>query len=49
MAATFALTVGLTNYSYLPLPIMDALFGPESRARRPCEVKAESGKRKADG
>ncbi len=29
---TFALTVGLTNYSYLPLPIMDALFGPEARA-----------------
>ncbi|HWA27605.1 MAG TPA: AEC family transporter [Lacunisphaera sp.] len=29
---TFALTVGLTNYGYLPLPIMDALFGAESRA-----------------
>ncbi len=29
---TFALTVGLTNYGYLPLPIMDAMFGPESRA-----------------
>lgn len=29
---TFALTVGLTNYGYLPLPLMDALFGPESRA-----------------
>jgi malate permease and related proteins len=29
---TFALTVGLTNYSYLPLPLMDAMFGPESRA-----------------
>lgn len=29
---TFALAVGMTNYGYLPLPIMDALFGPESRA-----------------
>jgi predicted permease len=29
---TFALAVGLTNYGYLPLPIMDAVFGPESRA-----------------
>lgn len=29
---TFALTVGLTNYGYLPLPILDALFGPDSRA-----------------
>ena len=29
---TFALGVGLTNYGYLPLPIMDALFGPASRA-----------------
>jgi predicted permease len=29
---TFALAVGLTNYSYLPLPLMDAMFGPESRA-----------------
>ena len=29
---TFALTVGLTNYGYLPLPLMDAMFGPESRA-----------------
>jgi predicted permease len=29
---TFALAVGLTNYGYLPLPLMDALFGPESRA-----------------
>jgi hypothetical protein len=29
---TFALTVGLTNYSYLPLPLLDAMFGPESRA-----------------
>lgn len=24
--------MGLTNYGYLPLPIMDALFGPASRA-----------------
>jgi predicted permease len=29
---TFALTVGLTNYGYLPLPLMDAMFGAESRA-----------------
>ena len=29
---TFALAVGLTNYGYLPLPLMDTLFGPESRA-----------------
>ncbi len=29
---TFALAVGLTNYAYLPIPIMDAMFGPESRA-----------------
>ena len=29
---TFALAVGLSNYSYLPLPLMDAMFGPESRA-----------------
>jgi len=29
---TFALAVGLTNYGYLPLPLMDALFGSESRA-----------------
>jgi len=29
---TFALAVGLTNYGYLPLPLMDMLFGPESRA-----------------
>lgn len=29
---TFALAVGLTNYGYLPLPIMDEVFGPESRA-----------------
>lgn len=29
---TFALAVGLTNYGYLPLPIMDAVFGLESRA-----------------
>jgi len=29
---TFALAVGLNNYAYLPLPLMDALFGPESRA-----------------
>lgn len=28
---TFALAVGLTNYGYLPLPLMDALFGPDSR------------------
>lgn len=29
---TFALAVALTNYGYLPLPLMDAMFGPESRA-----------------
>jgi len=29
---TFALAVGLTNYGYLPIPIMDAMFGPQSRA-----------------
>jgi predicted permease len=29
---TFALAVGLTNYGYLPLPIMDAVFGTGSRA-----------------
>lgn len=29
---TFALAVGLTNYGYLPLPLMDAMFGLESRA-----------------
>ena len=29
---TFALAVGLTNYGYLPLPLMDTLFGPDSRA-----------------
>jgi len=29
---TFALAVALPNYGYLPLPLMDALFGPESRA-----------------
>lgn len=29
---TFALAVGLTNYGYLPLPLMDVLFGPASRA-----------------
>ena len=28
---TFALTVGLTNFGYLPLPIMEAIWGPESR------------------
>lgn len=28
---TFALTTGLANYGYLPLPIMAAMFGPESR------------------
>jgi malate permease and related proteins len=30
---TFALGVGLTNYGYLPLPILDTLFGPASRAQ----------------
>lgn len=29
---TFALTVGLTNYGYLPLPLIDTLFGQEGRA-----------------
>jgi malate permease and related proteins len=29
---TFALTVGITNYGYLPIPIMEAIWGPESRA-----------------
>jgi predicted permease len=29
---TFALAVGITNYGYLPLPLMDTLFGPEGRA-----------------
>lgn len=29
---TFALAVGVTNYGYLPLPIMEAIWGPESRA-----------------
>ncbi len=29
---TFALAVGMNNYGYLPLPLMDAMFGPESRA-----------------
>ena len=29
---TFALAVGLANYGYLPIPIMDTMFGPESRA-----------------
>lgn len=28
---TFALSAGLANYGYLPLPIMAAMFGPESR------------------
>jgi len=28
---TFALTVGIANYGYLPLPMMEAMFGPESR------------------
>lgn len=28
---TFALTVGIANYAYLPLPIVDALWGPEAR------------------
>src|SRR5436190_10056393 len=26
---TFALTVGIANYGYLPLPIMEAIWGPE--------------------
>src|SRR5207247_1558621 len=29
---TFTLAVAFTNYGYLPLPLMDAMFGPESRA-----------------
>ncbi len=29
---TFALAVGITNYGYLPLPIMAGIWGPESRA-----------------
>ncbi len=29
---TFALAVGVTNYGYLPLPIMEGIWGPESRA-----------------
>jgi malate permease and related proteins len=29
---TFALAVGFANYGYLPIPLMDAMFGPESRA-----------------
>lgn len=29
---TFALTVGIANYGYLPLPIMEAIWGPDSRA-----------------
>jgi predicted permease len=29
---TFALAVSLTNYNYLPLPLLDKMFGPESRA-----------------
>lgn len=28
---TFALAVGITNYGYLPLPIMEAIWGAESR------------------
>ena len=28
---TFALAVGITNDGYLPLPIMEAMWGPESR------------------
>jgi hypothetical protein len=28
---TFALTAGIANYGYLPLPMMEAMFGPESR------------------
>jgi predicted permease len=28
---TFALTVGIANYGYLPLPIVDALWGAEAR------------------
>jgi hypothetical protein len=29
---TFALAVGITNYGYLPIPIMEGIWGPESRA-----------------
>ncbi|MEO6994528.1 MAG: AEC family transporter [Lacunisphaera sp.] len=29
---TFALAAGLANYGYLPLPLMDAMFGVNSRA-----------------
>lgn len=29
---TFALGVGITNYGYVPIPLMDVMFGPESRA-----------------
>ncbi len=28
---TFALVAGIANYGYLPLPLMEGLFGPESR------------------
>ena len=28
---TFALTVGIANYGYLPMPIMAGIWGPESR------------------
>ena len=28
---TFALAVGIANYGYLPLPIMEGIWGPESR------------------
>lgn len=28
---TFALAVGMTNYGYLPLPLMESLFGADSR------------------
>ena len=29
---TFTMAVGITNYGYLPLPLMETMFGPESRA-----------------
>ena len=29
---TFALAVGIANYGYLPIPIMEGIWGPESRA-----------------
>src|SRR5436190_8099567 len=29
---TFALAVGIANYGYLPLPITEGIWGPESRA-----------------